>query len=96
MTEKEPIDIPIARFSFMGYTESQLMDMILACKEKGYDTLVAKLSAQSAEIEKLREALKEFGEHRAHCALQAPPEDIGYMGCSCGLDKALKGGGGCQ
>ena len=36
-------------------------------------------------LNKARKALKEYGDHKVSCATNAPPEDFGYLGCSCGL-----------
>ncbi len=40
------------------------------------------------KVERLREALKEFGDHKPTCAINSPLAD--EYGCTCGLDKALK------
>ena len=42
---------------------------------------------------KLNEAingLKEYGDHKSNCALNAPKEDFGHLLCTCGLAKIIK------
>jgi hypothetical protein len=59
------------------------------CKEVLYWMSEAAIAIK--ENRRLRRALRKYGEHRPGCALD--DENYHHMGCTCGLDKALRGKG---